>query len=687
MKIRFFILFIVLSFASFSQTSKHAESNFRPGEVWYDTDENPINAHSAGILFHNGTYYWFGEIKSGKTWLVPGQTWECYRTNAGGISCYSSKNLTVWKFEGVALAPNTLDSTSDIHTSKVIERPKVVYNEGTKKFVMWMHIDSEDYAYSRAGVAVSDNPAGPYSYIGSMRPNGQMSRDMTLFKDDDGKAYHIFSSEMNATMHISLLTDDYLNSTGEVKRIFVEKSREAPAMFKRNGKYYLITSGCTGWSPNPAMLASADSIFGNWTELYNPCIGPNGDSTFFAQSTFVLPIENKPDEFIFMADRWNKTNLEDSRYVWLPMVFRNDSAEIEWKESWSLGNLNNEQVNSLGSENLAGDTLFDVVEVLDHPVMTKNDPGTDGNKFGFEGGRVVKVGHEYHIFTTEMYGEPVWCKTRLAHWKSKDGISWARNATIFESTGDFTGNDSHAALWSPMPTFDEKQNCWILTYVCYRSKPNTAEKWYRNYDGIIAYAASTVKGIKGIGGPYTEVATLMRADNSEPKLGLMGVDSFFPYEMNGQWLAFYGSSPEWNGLAKASSLRGPWKRIGEAGIVSQHTENPVVQKLNENLYIAFFDGCGVYQKFGYMVSSDGLHWSKPIIINLEDHPHKWWGLTRTPLGLIDEGEGNYTLYFSAYNKNFYQIPGIWEAKSDSVFNGFFASIGTVKLRLNKRSPK
>jgi hypothetical protein len=141
---------------------------------------------------------------------------------------------------------------------------------------------------------------------------------------------------MNATMHISLLTDDYLNPTGTVNRIFIDKSREAPAMFKRNGKYYLITSGCTGWSPNPAMLASADTIMGEWTELYNPCIGPNGDSTFFAQSTFVLPLEGKPDEFIFMADRWNKTNLEDSRYVWLPLVFRNDSAAIEWKDSWSL---------------------------------------------------------------------------------------------------------------------------------------------------------------------------------------------------------------------------------------------------------------------------------------------------------------------------------------------------------------
>lgn len=334
-----FLMIFLLSLLLNSCKTVKTEKEIVPGGIWNDTDGNPINSHGAGILYHQGKYYWFGEYKKGKTWLVPGLNWECYRVNAGGISCYSSENLTGWKFEGIALLPNTTDSLNDLHTSKVLERPKVIYNEKTKKFVMWLHIDSEDYSYARAGVAVSDKPAGPYTFIESMRPNNQMSRDMTLFKDEDGKAYHIFSSENNATMHISLLTDDYLKPSGTEKRIFIDKSREAPAMFKHKGKYYLITSGCTGWSPNPAMLASADTILGEWNEMYNPCKGPKSDSTFLAQSTFVLPVEGKPDHFIFMADRWNKTNLEDSRYIWLPLVFRNDSAIIELKDKWSIGEL------------------------------------------------------------------------------------------------------------------------------------------------------------------------------------------------------------------------------------------------------------------------------------------------------------------------------------------------------------
>lgn len=309
----------------------------KSGHIWLDVNGNPINAHGGGMLYFEGTYYWFGEIKKGRTWRVEYiNSWECYRTEAGGVACYSSKNLTDWKYEGLALAPNITDSTNDLHSSKVIERPKVIYNSKTKKFVMWLHVDSEDYSYARAGVAVSDFAAGPYNYLYSLRPNKQMSRDMNLFKDTDGKAYHIFSSENNAVMHISLLSGNYLNPSGIETRIFIDKNREAPALFKHNNKYFLITSGCSGWAPNQAWLATADSILGQWTVLYNPCKGVGSELTFNAQSTFVFPVEGKENAFIFMADRWNKTNLEDSRYVWLPIKINGNKFLINWIDQWNL---------------------------------------------------------------------------------------------------------------------------------------------------------------------------------------------------------------------------------------------------------------------------------------------------------------------------------------------------------------
>ncbi|MEI7736334.1 MAG: glycoside hydrolase family 43 protein, partial [Ferruginibacter sp.] len=230
--------------------------------IWKDTKGNTINAHGGGLLLHNGTYYWFGEIKKGKNWLVPGQQWEDYRVPAGGVSCYSSKDLMKWKYEGVALPSLIGQPNHDLDTSKVVERPKVIYNKSTKKFVMWMHVDANDYGYSQSGVAVSDKPQGPYKYLGSVKPNGQMSRDMTLYKDDDDKAYLIYSSESNKTMHVCLLNDDYLSPTTTYTRITSAQNREAPAVFKYNKKYYLITSDCTGWSPNPATYAVADNLLG-----------------------------------------------------------------------------------------------------------------------------------------------------------------------------------------------------------------------------------------------------------------------------------------------------------------------------------------------------------------------------------------------------------------------------------------
>jgi beta-galactosidase len=308
------------------------------GGRWLDMDGQFINAHGAGILFHEGVYYLFGEIKKGPTRLVPGQDWEDYRVEAGGVSCYSSKDLVHWKNEGVALAANTSDSSSDIHTSRVIERPKVIYNEKTKQFVLWMHVDRDDYSYARAGVAVSDKPQGPYRYIGSVRPNGQMSRDMTVFKDDDdGRAYLVYTSENNNTMQVCLLSKDYLSPTAVYNRILVGQRREAPAVFKQDGKYYLITSLCTGWDPNPATYAVADSMMGRWEQRGNPCVGRDANTTFRSQSTFVLAAKGgaslpAKSGFIFMADRWNKTDLERSGYLWLPLRVEGGKVEIKEEE-------------------------------------------------------------------------------------------------------------------------------------------------------------------------------------------------------------------------------------------------------------------------------------------------------------------------------------------------------------------
>lgn len=333
-KNKFFILLLLSGFVHQSHAQKRSISS---NGIMKDIDGNNINAHGGGILFFNEVYYWYGEIKKGITKKVPNSNWENYRVDVEGVSCYSSNDLIHWKNEGVVLSANKTDSLNDLHTSKVVERPKVIYNQKTKKFVMWMHIDTKDYQYAQTGVAISDSPTGPFTYIRSVRPNGNMARDMTIFVDDDQKAYQFYSSEENKTMHICLLSDDYLTNTTTEIKILADESREAPAVFKYHNKYYLITSGCTGWSPNPASYSVTDNILGNWVSHKNPCTGKDADKTFFAQSAFILPVAGNSDKYIFMADKWNKLDLAKSNYVWLPLEMTGDGQpEIKWKRKWKI---------------------------------------------------------------------------------------------------------------------------------------------------------------------------------------------------------------------------------------------------------------------------------------------------------------------------------------------------------------
>lgn len=296
---------------------------YYPARLWLDTDGNPIQAHGGGILFDEKTetYYWYGENKDGPTFLAHSKG--AARVDIVGVSCYSSKDLWTWKNEGIVLTGEETNTTHDLHKSNVLERPKVIYNDKTHQYVMWMHIDDANYTKASVGIATSDSPTGPFSYRYSKRPHGFESRDMTIFKDDDRKAYLIYSSEDNSELHVGLLTDDYLDVTRVMRRILVGRHREAPALFKYQETYYMITSGCTGWAPNKALAHAAESIMGPWETMENPCVGGNKIfrmTTFFAQSTFVVPLPGLRGSFIFMADRWNPAELKDSRYVWLPLT-------------------------------------------------------------------------------------------------------------------------------------------------------------------------------------------------------------------------------------------------------------------------------------------------------------------------------------------------------------------------------
>ena len=349
------ILLVVFLISCNQKEGVYGVKRIESGKTWYDTEGKPIESHAGGILIIDKVYYWYGENHA----LGQG--------NKTGVSCYSSDDLLVWKNRGVVFPKDSLPQ--QFRDSGVCERPKVLYNSKTRKYVMWMHLDGRNYTIASAGIAISDSPAGPFRFLGYKRPVhfdygyknargpeynpreaelGNTFRDMNLFLDEDGKAYVFYAAEDNATMYCVMLNEDFTDIAepcvqGKTwQRILPFSNREAPAPFKYNGRYYLFTSGLTGWAPNPASLAVSDSILGVWKQVGNPCAGPGSETTFLSQSTYVLPAPGKNDgSFIFMADRWNGAELEKSSFTWIPFIIKdNELPRLFFIDSWDFSIFN-----------------------------------------------------------------------------------------------------------------------------------------------------------------------------------------------------------------------------------------------------------------------------------------------------------------------------------------------------------
>ena len=350
------------------------------GTMIQDTNGINIQAHGGQIQKLGSKYYWIGEDKTNDYKPCP------------GIHMYSSSDLYNWDDEGLVL--KTMKSESDLseeyfaklygdlpydeqyaiyedlwqgdgNDGCVIERPKMLYNKNTNKYIIWFHADGttpsskgqSNYAKAKAGIAISESPVGPFKLLGtyllvnddkydhSWDKIGGHVRDMNLFQDDDGTAYVIYSSDGNTNTYIVKLNNDYTNisrsdSGSPIEGTdyivtFVQNSREAPALFKYNNKYYMITSGCTGWSPNPAQYAISDKVLGEWKIVGNPCTDDGSSTTYDTQSTCAYKVDE--GKYIYMGDRWFSNNLRDSRYVWLPIEFDIDGfIYIRKYSNWDL---------------------------------------------------------------------------------------------------------------------------------------------------------------------------------------------------------------------------------------------------------------------------------------------------------------------------------------------------------------
>lgn len=340
---------------------------FYPGQVWLDTEGKRIQAHGGSVMYLDGTYYWYGENKE-KTDGVNG-IWHW------GVRCYASTDLYNWEDKGVIIPPEPEDPDSPLHPSANMDRPHIIYNKETKKYVCWLKIMGKGMNQTET-VLTADHILGPYEKVRiGLKPLGMSAGDFDLAVAKDGKAYYYFERVHSETICADL-TEDYTDVTGYYSTHFPHHEgppyvREATAHFYRKGKHYLVTSGTTGYLPNPSQVAVGDTWHGPFRTLGNPHPEDASNTSYHSQISSVFKVQGKKDLYIAVADRWlpqamdkkyeiyeemfasifgeekkpfdfgrmgeqvvENTSIAD--YVWLPFRFEGERAYLDWKDSWSL---------------------------------------------------------------------------------------------------------------------------------------------------------------------------------------------------------------------------------------------------------------------------------------------------------------------------------------------------------------
>ena len=299
-----------------------APQTITPGAVWHDTTGAVLQAHGAGLIQVGPTFYWFGEDKT------QGYSFQ-------NIKCYASTDLAHWTFQGNVLtlqADGDLGPNHDLGPNRVVERPKVIYSRLTHTYLMYLHIDSPNYGEAKVGVATSRAVTGPYTYLGSFRPLGHQSRDMTLFQDTDGTNYLVFEDRQRGVSLMQLSPEGW----GVEKEIaLIPKHYEAPAVVKVAGMYYLLGSHLSGWDTNSNQYATAPTMAGPWSDFKD--IAPPETKTYDSQTAFILPVfGSKATRYLYLGDRWKPKNLSDSRYVWLPLTIGNGTMSLIPDRPWTV---------------------------------------------------------------------------------------------------------------------------------------------------------------------------------------------------------------------------------------------------------------------------------------------------------------------------------------------------------------
>lgn len=353
-------------------TESHRQDAVYPGMPWLDVTGKRIQAHAGGFLYENGLYYWYGENKAHTDGKSQIWTW--------GIRLYSSSDFYNWTDRGLIISPVLDDPNSQLFPEKRVDRPHIVKNPNTGKYVCWYKNSGPDACFN---VLTADELTGPWELVHShYNPFGLRVGDFDLTVDEETGTGYVYCEANHNTLKGLRLNREYTQAERIVSTqydgINPPFTREGVSVFRREGKLWMLTSGMTGYVPNQSDSAVSEGYEQPFVPVGDPHVDDDTLASFNSQIGQVFRVPGKKDLYLAVADRWvpgypvdrelalslrraisarydsyvtasaedqqelasspnlatANTSLAD--YVILPITFENGVPKIRWRDRWTL---------------------------------------------------------------------------------------------------------------------------------------------------------------------------------------------------------------------------------------------------------------------------------------------------------------------------------------------------------------
>ncbi|MGQ4335644.1 family 43 glycosylhydrolase [Streptomyces hayashii] len=420
---------------------------------WKDTSGNPIYSQGGGVLKVGSTYYWYGVKYNGAvTYYNNPARGKSGDTSFSAITSYSSTDLVHWKFEGNVM------TSSDLGGAGWVGRVGVAHNARTGKYVLISQLNSG------LVFATSSTPAGHFTRAGTQSSIGNvttgMSGDQSVFTDDDGNAYLVFSNKSGRShlyvaplrssdfLHVEAATNIYNSSAG---------GREGNIMFKHDGTYYFCSSDLHGWNASHTYCITSTKINGPYSSEF-VMQGTDADFSHVTQTGLAFQVTGASGSFVmFGGDRWSDFAGNGIGYnQWLPVTFNGKTPIFhslsQWNVdaaagTWSVAGGNNHVLNpSFEADRVSQNKLAGWTN------QTNGGSDPNSNSSGGNTGRWAMTQYRTSAYTAVMYQDislPNGTYTLSAWVKSSGGQKTAKifaknfgasemNRSISQSIGSWT---------------------------------------------------------------------------------------------------------------------------------------------------------------------------------------------------------------------------------------------------------